>query len=98
MVKLNCYYKTAIYKPEIKEQGTEWGNIIYYVVYHMSYVNIISYVIFRGTSQSIPGNVAKHSGKCPQHYRKCPKKLQGMSPIFSDNVRKHSGECPQIFP
>ena len=66
MVKLNCYYKTAIYKPEIKEQGTEWGNIIYYVVYHMSYVNIISYVIFRGTSPSIPGNVAKHSGKCPQ--------------------------------
>ena len=61
-----------MYKPEIKEQGTEWGerrewgNIIYYVVYHMSYVNFISYVIFRGTSPSIPGNVAKHSGKCPQ--------------------------------
>ena len=46
---------------------------------------------FREMWPNIPGNVLKH-------YRKCPKKLQGMSPIFSDNVRKHSGECPQIFP
>ena len=38
----------------------------------------------------IQGNVAKHSGKCPQTFR-------GMSPNIPGNVAEHSVECPQIF-
>ena len=38
----------------------------------------------------IPGNVAKHSGKCPQTFR-------GMSPNIPGNVLKYSGECRQTF-
>ena len=38
----------------------------------------------------IPGNVAKHSGECPQTFR-------GMSPNVPGNVLKHSGEYPQTF-
>ena len=38
----------------------------------------------------IPGNVATHSGECPQT-------LRGISPNTTGNVRKHSGECRQIF-
>ena len=38
----------------------------------------------------IPGNVAKHSGECPQTF-------QGMSPNIPRNVAKHSGECSQTF-
>ena len=60
----------------------------------------------------IPGNVAKHSGECPQtfrgmssniprnvakHSRECPQTFRGMSPNIPGNVLKHSGECRQIF-
>ena len=38
----------------------------------------------------IPGNVAKHSGECPQTFR-------AMSPSIPENVLKHSGECHQTF-
>ena len=38
----------------------------------------------------IPGNVAKHSGECPQTFR-------GMWPNIPGNVLKHSGECRQTF-
>ena len=38
----------------------------------------------------IPGNVAKHSGECPQTFR-------GMSSNIPGNDTKHSGECPQTF-
>ena len=38
----------------------------------------------------ILGNVAKHSGECPQTFR-------GRSPNILENVSKHSGECRQIF-
>ena len=47
-------------------------------------------VIFRGMSPNIPGNIAKHSGECPQTFRE-------MSPNIPGNVLKHSGECPQTF-
>ena len=47
-------------------------------------------VIFRGMSPNIPGNVLKHSGKCPQTFR-------GMSSNIPGNVAKHSGESRQIF-
>ena len=46
-------------------------------------------VIFRGMSPNIPGNVAKHSGECPQTFR-------GMSSNIPGNVLKHSGEWPNI--
>ena len=39
-------------------------------------------------SPNIPGNVVKHSGKCPQTFR-------GMSSNIPGNVTKDSGECPQ---
>ena len=38
----------------------------------------------------ILGNVAKHSGECPQTF-------QGMLLNIAGNVTKHSGECPQTF-
>ena len=38
----------------------------------------------------IPGNVAKHTGECPQTFL-------GLFPSIPGNVPKHSGECPQIF-
>ena len=38
----------------------------------------------------IPGNVAKHFGKCPQTFR-------GISPDIPGNVVKHSGEYHQTF-
>ena len=37
-----------------------------------------------------PGNVAKHSGECPQIFR-------GISSNIPGNVAKHSGECRQKF-
>ena len=46
--------------------------------------------IFRGMSPNILGNVAKHSGECPQIFR-------GMSPNTLGNVLKYSGECRQTF-
>ena len=62
-------------------------------------------VIFRGMLPNIPGNVLKHSGKCPQTFRgmspniprECRQIIQGMSPNIPGNVLKHSGECPQTF-
>ena len=66
-------------------------------------------VIFREMLPNIPGNVLKHSGKCPQTFRgmspnnpgnvskhsgECPQTFQGMSPNIPGNVSKHSGECP----
>ena len=60
----------------------------------------------------IPGNVAKHSGKCPQtfremspnipgnvfkHSRECRQIFRGMSSNILGNVLKHSGECRQTF-
>ena len=41
-------------------------------------------------SSNIPGNVTKHSGKCPQTFR-------GMLPSIPGNVAKHSRECGQAF-
>ena len=38
----------------------------------------------------IPGKVAKHSGECPQTFRK-------MSPNIPGNAIKHSEECRQTF-
>ena len=38
----------------------------------------------------IPGNVAKHSGECPQTFRE-------MSPNIPGNAVKHSEECRQTF-
>ena len=58
----------------------------------------------------IPGNVAKHSGECPQTFRgmwpnipgnvlkhseECRQTFRGMSPNIPGNVAKHSGECPR---
>ena len=49
------------------------------------------YVIFRGMSPNIPGNVDKYFGECR-------KTFQGeMSPSIPGNVAKHSGECRQKF-
>ena len=60
----------------------------------------------------IPGNVAKHSGECPQTFRgmssnipgnvaknsgECPQTFRGMSPNIPGNVVKYSEECPQTF-
>ena len=60
----------------------------------------------------IPGNVAKHSGECPQtfwvmspnipgnvakHSGECAQTFRGMSPNIPGNVLKHSGECPQTI-
>ena len=38
----------------------------------------------------IPGNVAKHSGECPQTFRRILSNIPG-------NVAKHSGECSRTF-
>ena len=60
----------------------------------------------------ILGNVAKHSGECPQtfwgmsssipgnatkHYKECPQTFQEMSSNIPGIVAKHSGESPQTF-
>ena len=39
----------------------------------------------------ILGNVAKHSGECPQTFRR-------MLPNIPGNIAKHSEECRQTFP
>ena len=48
-----------------------------------------------GMSPNIPGNVAKHSGECPQTFvakdsGECHKTFWGMSPNIPGNVVKHS--------
>ena len=45
----------------------------------------------------IPGNVAKHSGECPQTFRGMSSNIPGMSSNILGNVAKYSGECPQTF-
>ena len=60
----------------------------------------------------ILGNVAKHSGDCPQTFRRmllniagniakhsgeCPQTFRGMSPKIPGNILKHPGECCQTF-
>ena len=46
-------------------------------------------VIFRGMSPNIPGNVAKHSGECPQTFRGMSSNIPGNGQTFrgmSSNV------------
>ena len=61
---------------------------------------------------NIPGNVAKHSGECPQTFRRMLLNIPGnvtkysgesrqifwgMSSSIPGNVAKHSGECCQFL-
>ena len=81
-------------KTGIQERGTEcgkrgkWGGMLYSGECGQT---------FRGMLQNIPGNVAKHSGECPQIFRECGQTFRGMSSNIPGNVAKYSGECRKTF-
>ena len=82
---IEIFTRTIIYfeKAMYKNKNTETGNGM------------------RGTRGMgvcyIPGNVAKHSGECPQTFWGMSPNIPGNVLKHSQNVAKHSGECRQTF-
>ena len=76
-----------------------WKDELYFFLYIKKWLCIKTGIRERGKECGereewrecyIRGNVAKHSGECPQTFR-------GMSSNIPGNVAKHSRECPQTF-